>query len=215
MIITVAAYAQDDVLVVASLSACSVMISRSLSLYISSILAPARSFKTHGRKIRVISKNLLPTPTHDERTCHQPHLYCKLHTNQTQQLTHAHYPHHDVLALLPLDQPPMSTTLLLASLSRVERHGCRLQYSTVNRLQVQTHKKHAMLHCHCHEYAAIIRRYYYSTGNNVSYINCNSNSDHYEKLASIYISCLYPHHTSQSVNFMCWRMDDGDAIRFR
>ena len=145
-------------------------------------------------------------------------LATNLTTANCTQNKHNNSPTHTTLIMMYLyylNQPPMSTTLLLASLSRVERHGCRLQYSTVNRLQVQTHKKHAMLHCHCHEYAAIIRRYYYSTGNNVSYINCNSNSDHYEKLASIYISCLYPHHTSQSVNFMCWRMDDGDAIRFR
>ena len=44
------------------------------------------------------------------------------HNNSPTLPTHTMYPHYDVLALLPLDQPPMSTTLLLASLSRVERH---------------------------------------------------------------------------------------------
>ena len=135
--ITVAAYTQD---VVASLGlllapSSSVMISR--GRYHLFVLAPARSFKTHGRKIRVISKNLLPTHTRAMKELATN--LTTAHCTQTNTTTHPRtYPHHDVLALLPLDQPPMSTTLLLASLSRVERH--RLQIAISQQIAMQTHE---------------------------------------------------------------------------
>ena len=89
------------------------------------------------------SKNLPPTSQHFAAHLNKH--------NNLQQPTHAHCPYHDVLALLPVDQPSMSTTLLLASL-RVERHRLQLLLLSLK----DCNWKHTE---NRHHHAAIIRRY--------------------------------------------------------
>ena len=147
-VIAVAAYTQD-VLFTLCIYIMVVGPRHDLARSIFYSLLPLRVYE--WSKIRVTSKfasemkskNLPPTSQHFAAHLNKH--------NNLQQPTHAHCPYHDVLALLPVDQPSMSTTLLLASL-RVERHRLQLLLLSLK----DCNWKHTE---NRHHHAAIIRRY--------------------------------------------------------
>ena len=175
-------------------------------------LLPLCSFKTHGRKIRVISKfacRPIPTrwknlpPTSLPHTAHKPNT-----TTHPRTL-----PHHWCTCTTTL----ASTTHVYHSIACPSEYRdviCRLQYSTVNRLQVCKHIRSTWC---C---IATAMNMPPSFNDIIQQATTHRTLTIAIPIVTImkswhqYISLATPT-THLNLWTLCWRMDDGDAICFR